>query len=62
MPKNKCCDYFLVWLDCIAFKLILGKHRGFGFIEFEEKDEAAYAIDNMHQSELYGKVLTVNYA
>lgn len=27
-----------------------GKHRGFGFIEFEEKDDAADAIDNMHNA------------
>lgn len=39
-----------------------GKHRGFGFIEFEEKDDAADAIDNMHNAELYGRVLRVNYA
>jgi peptidyl-prolyl isomerase E (cyclophilin E) len=35
---------------------------GFGFLEFEEKDDAAAAIDNMHNSEIYGRVLRVNYA
>jgi peptidyl-prolyl isomerase E (cyclophilin E) len=35
---------------------------GFGFIEFEEKEDAAAAIDNMHNSEIYGRVLRVNYA
>lgn len=39
-----------------------GKHRGFGFVEYEEKDDAADAIDNMHNAELYGKVLKVNFA
>lgn len=39
-----------------------GKHRGFGFVEYEEKEDAADAIDNMHNSELYGRVLRVNYA
>mmetsp|Transcript_20055 Transcript_20055/g.36058 ORF Transcript_20055/g.36058 Transcript_20055/m.36058 type:complete len:144 (-) Transcript_20055:343-774(-) len=39
-----------------------GKHRGFGFVEFELKEDAADAIDNMHNAELYGKVLKVNYA
>ena len=29
-----------------------GKHRGFAFVEFEEKEDAADAIDNMHNSEL----------
>lgn len=39
-----------------------GKHRGFGFVEFEAKDDANDAIDNMHNAELYGRVLRVNYA
>mmetsp|Transcript_879 Transcript_879/g.1304 ORF Transcript_879/g.1304 Transcript_879/m.1304 type:complete len:164 (+) Transcript_879:171-662(+) len=39
-----------------------GKHRGFGFVEYEEKDDAAAAIDNMHNGELNGRVLKVNYA
>ncbi|KAF6266253.1 hypothetical protein COO60DRAFT_444001 [Scenedesmus sp. NREL 46B-D3] len=39
-----------------------GQHRGFGFVEFEEKEDAAAAIDNMHNSEIYGRVLKVNYA
>lgn len=39
-----------------------GQHRGFGFVEFEEKEDAAAAIDNMHNAEIYGRVLKVNYA
>eukprot|EP00887_Chlorella_sp_A99_P001610 scaffold8.g1610.t1 len=39
-----------------------GKHRGFGFVEFEDKEDAAAAMDNMHNAELYGRVLRVNYA
>ncbi len=31
-------------------------------MEFEEKDDAADATDNMHNAELYGRVLRVNYA
>ncbi|GBG78925.1 hypothetical protein CBR_g28640 [Chara braunii] len=38
------------------------KHRGFGFVEFQDKEDAAAAINNMHNAELYGRVLTVNYA
>ncbi|GBF91609.1 peptidyl-prolyl cis-trans isomerase E [Raphidocelis subcapitata] len=38
------------------------KHRGFGFVEFEDKEDAAAAVDNMHNSELFGRVLRVNYA
>lgn len=38
------------------------KHRGFGFVTYLEKEDAAAAMDNMHNAELYGRVLTVNYA
>ena len=38
------------------------KHRGFGFIEFESAEDAAAAIDNMNDSELYGRTLRVNVA
>ncbi len=39
-----------------------GKHRGFGFVEYEDKDDAATAIDNMHNAELMGRVIRVNIA
>ena len=39
-----------------------GKHRGFGFVEFEDKDDAAAAVDNMHNGELFGRALRVNFA
>ncbi|CAM6105655.1 unnamed protein product [Calypogeia fissa] len=38
------------------------KHRGFAFVTYMEKEDAAAAMDNMHNAELYGRVLTVNYA
>lgn len=34
-------------------------HRGFGYVEFEEAEDAKEAIDNMDQSELYGRVIKV---
>lgn len=37
-------------------------HRGFGYVEFEEAADAKEAIDNMDQSELYGRVIKVNAA
>mmetsp|Transcript_44595 Transcript_44595/g.74412 ORF Transcript_44595/g.74412 Transcript_44595/m.74412 type:complete len:165 (+) Transcript_44595:285-779(+) len=37
-------------------------NRGFGFITYLEKADAAAAMDNMHNSELYGRVLRVNFA
>ena len=32
-----------------------GKHRGFGFVQFEEREDAADAVDNMHNAELFGR-------
>eukprot|EP00002_Diphylleia_rotans_P021066 TRINITY_DN4096_c0_g1_i1.p1 TRINITY_DN4096_c0_g1~~TRINITY_DN4096_c0_g1_i1.p1 ORF type:complete len:142 (-),score=42.17 TRINITY_DN4096_c0_g1_i1:48-473(-) len=37
-------------------------NRGFGFVEYELMEDAAAAMDNMNFSELYGKVLKVNFA
>lgn len=34
-------------------------HRGFGYVEFEQTVDAKEAIDNMDQSELYGRVIKV---
>eukprot|EP00913_Durusdinium_trenchii_P001994 g1844.t1 len=41
----------------IPLDLKTGKHRGFGFVEFMELDDAQDAIDNMHHAELYGRVI-----
>ena len=38
------------------------KNKGFAFVDYEEEDDAAAAIENMHGSELLGKVLKVNLA
>jgi len=37
-------------------------HRGFGYVEFEAAEDAKEAIDNMDQSELFGRVIRVNVA
>ena len=34
-------------------------HRGFGYVEFEVVQDAKEAIDNMDQSELFGRVIKV---
>ena len=34
-------------------------HRGFGYVEFEDALDAKEAIDNMNQSELYGRTIKV---
>jgi peptidyl-prolyl isomerase E (cyclophilin E) len=39
-----------------------GAHRGFAFVEFEDAADAQAAIDNVHDSELFGRVLTCNLA
>eukprot|EP00128_Syssomonas_multiformis_P002305 Colp12_sorted_trinity150504_noHs@22644 len=38
------------------------KPRGFAFVEYENAEDAAAAIDNMHESELYGRTIFVNLA
>ena len=38
------------------------KHRGFGFVEFELGEDAAAAMDNMNESELFGRTIRVNIA
>ncbi len=38
------------------------KHRGFAFVEYETADDAAAAIDNMNDSELFGRAIRVNLA
>ncbi|OTB05398.1 hypothetical protein M426DRAFT_319933 [Hypoxylon sp. CI-4A] len=37
-------------------------HRGFAYVEYEDADDAKEAIDNMDQSELFGRVLRVSAA
>mmetsp|Transcript_33362 Transcript_33362/g.68893 ORF Transcript_33362/g.68893 Transcript_33362/m.68893 type:complete len:134 (-) Transcript_33362:2267-2668(-) len=39
-----------------------GKHRGFGFVEFESAEDANEATFNMNNGELNGRVLNVNVA
>ncbi|KAK4337282.1 hypothetical protein RND71_043280 [Anisodus tanguticus] len=38
------------------------KHKGFCFIEFEESEDAASAIENMNDAEICGKTIKVNLA
>lgn len=39
-----------------------GRSKGFGFVEFENDDEAAKAIDMWNGKDLDGRTLTVNEA
>jgi RNA recognition motif-containing protein len=37
-------------------------HRGFAYVEFEDAEDAKEAIDNMDQSDFFGRVLKVSAA
>ncbi|EGT42114.1 CBN-CYN-13 protein [Caenorhabditis brenneri] len=57
---------FIPFGDVVAISIPMdyetGKHRGFGFVEFDMAEDAAMAIDNMNESELFGKTIRVNFA
>ena len=57
---------FIPFGDIIDIQIPLdyetNKHRGFAFLEYELNEDAAAAIDNMNESELYGKTIRVNIA
>lgn len=38
------------------------KHKGYGFVEFEEPEDCDQAIDNMHEAEVFGNVIKVQKA
>lgn len=38
------------------------KHRGFCFIEYEMEEDARAAIDNLNESEIFGRTIRVNIA
>ena len=47
----------------MLFRIIFAEtHRGFAFVDFESAEDAAAAMDNMHESELYGRTLRCNIA
>ncbi|VDP14137.1 unnamed protein product [Heligmosomoides polygyrus] len=57
---------FITFGDIVAISIPMdyesGKHRGFGFVEFELAEDAAAAIDNMNESELFGRTIRCNFA
>jgi peptidyl-prolyl isomerase E (cyclophilin E) len=69
--------YFYVYGICFLFKYLVhshklntntttifytDKHRGFGFVDFEEEEDATAAIDNMNGAEILGRTLKCNLA
>ncbi|CAJ0587340.1 unnamed protein product, partial [Mesorhabditis spiculigera] len=57
---------FVPFGEIIAISIPLdyesGLNRGFGFVEFELAEDAAAAIDNMNESELFGRTIRCNFA
>jgi hypothetical protein len=56
------CSYVNSMLNLFSRKSSQESHRGFGYVEFSLPEDAHEAIDNMDQSELYGRVIKVNQA
>ncbi|TAK92804.1 MAG: RNA-binding protein [Verrucomicrobia bacterium] len=46
----------------LMFDKVTGKSRGFAFIEFNSPEEAAKAVEQLHNKEFQGRPLTVNIA
>ncbi len=44
----------------IPLDMATQKNKGFGFVEFEEEGDAKEAIENMADSELFGRTIRVN--
>lgn len=59
-------DAFIAFGDLVDIQMPVDyesqKHRGFAFIEFESSEDAAAAVDNMNDAELYGRTIRVNVA
>lgn len=59
-------DAFIAFGDLVDIQMPVDyesqKHRGFAFIEFESAEDAAAAVDNMNDAELYGRTIRVNVA
>lgn len=61
IPKDFVQGMILCSVGLLSYCL-LGKSRGFAFIEFESEDDASDALENMDGAELFGKVLRCNIA
>ena len=46
----------------IVYDQTTNKPKGYGFVEFEEYEDAIHAIDNMNDSEFFGRVIHVTFA
>ena len=46
----------------LMFDKVTGKSRGFAFVEMATPEEAARAVEQLHNKEFQGRALTVNVA
>ncbi|KAI9299826.1 peptidyl-prolyl cis-trans isomerase E [Cunninghamella echinulata] len=58
---------FIPFGDLVSVELALdpgsrAQHKGFGFVQYEEVEDAMAAMDNMHLSEIMGRVIKVSTA
>jgi RNA recognition motif-containing protein len=64
--ENDLQDYFsqagVVTSVNLMLDKVTGKSRGFAFVEFATAEEAAKAVEQFHNKEFQGRVLTVNVA
>ena len=61
-PHNDMCCHWPASIPALTIMIRSVKNKAtsvsmfrFGFVEYEEKDDAAAAIDNMHNAELFGR-------
>lgn len=56
-------DIFQIYGSVLNVKLIVdkesGQSKGYGFVEMESELEALDAIENLHETEVKGRVITV---
>ena len=68
LPKDKArglpsmYSFFSLSLFPFCFRQTSETHRGYGFVEFEEEEDALHALENMDGSELHGKTLNIRMA
>jgi RNA recognition motif-containing protein len=64
--ENDLQDYFAqigtVTSVNLMFDKVSGKSRGFAFVEFASPEEAAKAVEQLHNKEFQGRALTINIA